>query len=154
MTLDTILLALYIGALIFIPNKRDAIIALLCFMLAYAVAIGQLFYSYQFHLSMSLIYIIGTLSTRNHSLRVLFFVIILYQYSMGFDTFLWPTTETLLYKSYQYVAFLLNLMIIGCIGGCYGASDSWGFIHRRWRFNFPRMALRQSDNTRMRKGEA
>lgn len=154
MTLDTILLALYIGALIFIPNKRDAIIALLCFMLAYAVASGHLFQPYQFHLSMSLIYIIGTLSTRNNSLRVLFFAIVLYQYGMGIDAFLWPTTETLLYKSYQYVAFLLNLMIIGCIGGCYGASDSRGFIYRRWRARRARVAFSVAGKARMRKGEA
>lgn len=154
MTLDTILLALYIGALIVTINKRNGLVALFCFTLAYAIASFQFSEPYQYHLALSLVATAGALLAYGHSLRVLFFAIMVYQYGMSLDAFLWTSTETILYQSYQYVAFLLNLIVIGYVGGGYGFSNSRDFIRWRWRTNYSSLALRQSDKARLRKGEA
>lgn len=103
--MDNIIIGLYAALFLFLP-WRICVFALALFMLTITNKIDVVWLFYSVNCT---IYLAGIVSK---VMRIPAFIVAIHQYIMAWDGFFWPTQETILYNTYPYVSFALNLLII------------------------------------------
>lgn len=109
MIVNAALLMLYV----WLMRSRDGAIALLCFGLSW-VAFHYTQESHLTHLASAAIYCF-CIFMKHIRVMALMTLVAVHQYIMAIDSILFPSTETILYGLYPYIALTLNILILANI---------------------------------------
>lgn len=111
MNLDYLLLGLYALATIYTRSRIAAAALLLFGVSMVAGSYADNFEPWAYYAANSVIFAALTYS-RHKEVAKSAWLIMVFQYIMAWDAFLFPSVETILYSSYTAVAFVLNIALI------------------------------------------
>lgn len=109
-SLDLLLIGVYALAML-VTRNRVATYASVLFILSYVVSSSGFIVGMSYFILNCFMYGILSYLTKGVT-SVISFIIVIFQYIMSWDIFLYPTTNTALYYAYPIVTFALNALLI------------------------------------------